>query len=201
MAYSSIKGGVGSSSNRFRLAKANQNYTTQYFKSGHASGDIRIQYLHDRFSSTGGGEVIRAVAEAYTTGCAAGATINAAHFTGRVGAAKTVAGALNAVRATLEVAGTTPTPGGTLAALQLDSSIVTGWTAGVNDAFVRVTNTGAGKLTKLFNFEDAVGNHDSTAAVVMESAAYAASDLVRAVKCIAGGEVFYLVGTTTAPKA
>jgi hypothetical protein len=140
------------------------------------------------------------VAEAYTTGAAAGATVNAIHATGRVGAAMTVSGALNAIRATLEVAGTTPTPGGTLSSLQLDSNIVTGWTAGANDAFIRVTNSGAGKLTKLLSFE-AVGAHDATTAVCMESAAYAASDLVRAVKCVAGGETFYLVGTTTAPKA
>lgn len=200
MAYTSVERGVGDANRRLTLSKASRNFTTQYFNSVHASGDIRIQYLHDRFSSTGGGEVVRAVAEAYATGAAAGATINAAHLTGRVGDGKTVSGALNALRATLEVAGSNPTPGGTLAAIQLDSNISTGWTAGTNDAFIRVTNTGAGKLTKLFNFE-AVGNHDSTAAVVVESAAYAASDLVRAVKCVAGGEVFYLIGTTTAPKA
>ena len=89
-------------------------------------------------------------------------------------AAKTVSGALNAVRATLEVAGTTPTPGGTLAALQLDSNIVTGSTISANSSFIRVTNSGAGALTNLFNFPAAgaasayltsvvVANHDTSA--------------------------------------
>ena len=95
MAYTSVIYGEGNASKRFKLSKANRNYTTQYFQSVHASGDIRIQYLHDRFTSTGGGEVIRAVAEGYGTGVAAGATLNAAHFTGRVGSG-TVSGALNA---------------------------------------------------------------------------------------------------------
>jgi hypothetical protein len=150
MAYSSVRNGVGSTGNRFRMSLANKNYTTQYFQNVHASGDIRAYYLHQRYASTGGGEVIRAVAEAYATGSAAGATINAAHFTGRVGAAKTISGALNAVRATLEVAGTTPTPGGTLAALQLDSNIVTGATLPATCSMARVTQSGATKIPNLF---------------------------------------------------
>lgn len=161
MAYTSVVKGVGSALRRFTLSIPNRNYTTQYFQSTHTTGDIRVQYLHNRYTAAGGGEVIRAVAEAYGTGVAAGGTVNAAHFTGRVGAAMTVSGALNAVRATLEVAGTTPTPGGTLAALQLDSNISTGWTPGLNDAFVRISNSGAGEVPYIFNIEAA-----STATVV-----------------------------------
>jgi hypothetical protein len=175
------------------------NFQRSYYKNA-GTGDTRVHYEDLYFNSTGGGEVIRARGIANGLLCASAGTINAAHFTGRVAAAKTVSGALNAVRATLEVAGTNPVPGGTLSALQLDSNIVTGWTPGANDAFARVTNSGAGKLTNLFSFE-AVGAHNATTDVCMESAAYAAGDLVRAVKCVAGGEVFYLVGTTTAPKA
>jgi len=156
MAYTSVNNGVGSSGNRFKLSKANRNYTTQYFQAQHSSGDIRGYYLHQRFTGVGGGEVIRAVAEAYVASSATGATINAAHFTGRVGSLSTatVSGALNAIRATLEVAGTTPTPGGRLAAIQLDSNIVTGATLGAKDAFIRVTDSGATQIQNFIYFED-----------------------------------------------
>jgi hypothetical protein len=197
--YGEVVGPNAGTSGRPKIASGAHNFERDYYQHT-ATGDVRAVYADLKFTGTGGGEVIRARGIANGLLCATGATINAIHATGRVEAAKTVSGSLNAIRATLEVAGTTPTPGGTLSALQLDSNIVTGWTAGPNDAFARVTNSGAGKLTNLFSFES-VGAHNATTTVCMESAAYAASDLVRAVKCVAGGETFYLVGTTTAPKA
>jgi hypothetical protein len=199
MAYTSVERGVGDSVRRLILSKANRNFTTQYFQSVHASGDIRIQYLHDRFTSTGGGEVYRGVAEAYGLLCAAGATINAAHFTGRVGTASTVSGALNAVRATLEVGGTTPTPGGTLAVLQLDSNVVTGATLGAKDAFMRVTNSGATPLANFINFEVAGDAAHNSGEMVIETAALAASDLTRLVRCKTAEGTLYLVATTHTP--
>jgi len=125
------------------------NFGRNYFRHHGASGDVRVHYEDLEFMGAGSGEVIRARGIANGLLCAAGGTINAAHFTGRVAAAKTVSGSLNALRATLEVAGTTPTPGGTLSALQVDSNIVTGWTKGPADSFIRVTNSGVGKLTNL----------------------------------------------------
>lgn len=200
MAYTSIKDGLASSARPYVLSKASRNFTTKYFKATHASGDIRISYVKQLFNSTGGGEIIRAVAAANGTGCAAGATINAAHFTGRVEAAKTVSGALNAVRATLEVAGTTPTPGGTLAAFQLDSNISTGWTAGANDAFMRVSNSGAGKITNLFNIEEAVGAAGAVTGLVCTDHAndIAANAFI---KCRINGTTYFLMATSTAPAA
>jgi hypothetical protein len=176
------------------------NFERIYSRHCGASGDVRFHYGDLEFTSTGSGEYLRARGVANTTGCAAGGTINAAHFTGRVASGATVSGALNAARCTLEVAGTTPTPGGTLAALQLDTNISTGWTA-PTAAFLRVTNSGAGKVTKFAIF-DALGNHDATDVVVMETAAsVAATDITRMVKCQNGSEVFYLYGGTQAPKA
>ncbi len=129
------------------------NFQRNYFR--HAgTGDVRAHYEDLDFTSTGAGETLRVRGIANGTLCATGGTINAIHATGRVAAAKTVSGALNAIRATLEVAGTTPTPGGTLAALQLDSNCVTGWVAGANDAFIRVTQSGAGTLDNFINFEE-----------------------------------------------
>lgn len=162
MAYTSVNNGVGSTARRFGMSKANRNYTTQYFQNSHSSGDIRAYYIHQRYTGVGGGEVYRPVAEAYGSGCAAGATINAIHATGRVGSSGTVSGALNAIRATLEVGGTTPTPGGTLSALQLDSNIAAGATIGSTSAFVRVSDSGtADLLINLLSMPVPSAKHDS----------------------------------------
>jgi hypothetical protein len=129
-------------------------FQRNYYRHTGASGDVRAHYEDLDFTSTGSGEVLRVRGIANGTGVATGGTVNAIHATGRVASGKTVSGALNAIRATLEVAGTTPTPGGTLAALQLDSNCSTGWTASANDAFIRVTQSGAGTLDNFINFEE-----------------------------------------------
>lgn len=181
---------------------ANHNFEECKYRSVVPTGyDVRGKYEDLEFTSTGGGEMLRIRGIANGLLCATGATINAAHFTGRIVAGATISGALNAARFTLEVAGTTPTPGGTLSAIQLDSNISTGWTA-PTAAFIRVSNTGAGKMTKLIHFDETVGAHDSTTSVVMETAAsVAATDITRMVKCSNGSETFYLYGGTQAPKA
>lgn len=141
---------IGNAS-RMPTANGAHNFQRNYYKSTSTSGDVRAHYEDLYFNSTGGGEVIRVRGIANSLLSATGQTINAIHATGRVAAAKTVSGALNAIRATLEIAGTTPTPGGTLAALQLDDNIVTGTTLGDTDAFVRVTHSGVAELVNLFN--------------------------------------------------
>jgi len=143
---------VGTST-RPLTANGSHIFKRDYFKHAGASGDVRGTYQDLDISSTGSGETLRLRGIASGTLVATGGTINALHATGRVASGGTVSGALNAIRATLEVAGTTPTPGGTLAALQLDSNIVTGWTASDNDAFIRVTQSGAGTLDNFINFE------------------------------------------------
>ncbi len=144
---------IGSSAHPVTAIGAH-NFGRSYYRHVGASGDVRALYADLDFTSTGSGEFLRLRAIANGTDVATAGTVNAAHLTGRVAAAKTVSGALNALRCTLEVAGTTPTPGGTLSALQLDSNIVTGWTQGSADSFCRVTDSGAGSLTNLFNFAD-----------------------------------------------
>lgn len=140
------------------------NFQRSYYDHLGATGDVRAHYedLYFNKAGAGGGEVLRVRGIANTTGVAVGATINAIHATGRVASGGTVSGALSGIRATLEVAGTTPTPGGTLAALQLDSNIVTGATMGANDAFVRVSNSGATNITNLLNIETAAGTESAT---------------------------------------
>jgi len=162
-------------STRMPTANGPHNFQRSYYKSAQSSGTgIRVHYEDLQFTGTIGGEVIRARGIANGLLCATLSTINAAHFTGRVEAAKTVSGALNAVRATLEVAGNAPTPGGTLAALQLDVNAVASTVWGNEDAYIRVTNTGSTGLTNLFNLPAAgaasaylsnfvVANHDTSA--------------------------------------
>lgn len=167
----------GTSSKPITTTVAN-NFGRVYTRHAGASGDVRTHYEDLEFTGAGSGEVIRARGIANGLLCATGGTINAIHATGRVAAAKTVSGALNAIRATLEVAGSTPTPGGTLAALQVESNIVTGWTAGNNDAFIRVSNTGAGKLTNLLNIEQAAAS-DTPTSLVSTHADHASTHLIK----------------------
>jgi hypothetical protein len=169
------------------------NFQRSYYKNAGAS-DTRVHYEDLYFDSTGGGEVIRARGIANGLLCATGGTINAAHFTGRVAAAKTVSGALNAVRATLEVAGTTPTPGGTLSCLQLDSNIVTGWVEGLNDAYIRVSMTGAGHLTNFLNFDGHAVGTDPDADLLSTHADHASTHLV---KCRMNGATVWLLATNS----
>jgi hypothetical protein len=174
------------------------NFQRSYYKNA-GTGDTRVHYEDLYFNSTGGGEVIRARGIANGLLCASAGTINAAHFTGRVAAAKTVSGALNAVRATLEVAGSSPTPGGTLAALQLDSNIITGATLGGRDAFIRVSNSGDTPFANFINFEVAGTAAHNSGEMVIETAALAASDLTRLVRCKSNEGTLYLVATTHTP--
>ena len=80
------------------------------------SGDTRLSYQKLTFTSTGSGEVVRGFAVVTGTGGATAGTINGAHFSMEVQGG-TISGAANAVRAT--VGGTTASPGGTLAAIQI----------------------------------------------------------------------------------
>jgi hypothetical protein len=164
------------------------------------SGDVRFSYKDLEFTGVGGGEVLRVRGIANGLLCATGATINAIHATGRVASGATVSGALNAIRATLEIAGTTPTPGGTLSALQLDVNASTGTVWGPADAMIRVSNSGSTEMPVFINFEVASGAHtDAATHMVVETAALAASDLTRVVRCRCDGADLWLVGTTHVP--
>lgn len=169
------------------------NFQRSYYDHLGTTGDVRAHYEDLYFSKagSGGGEVIRARGIANAAGVAVGATINGAHITGRVASGATVSGALSGIRATLEVAGTNPTPGGTLAALQVDSNIVTGATMGANDAFIRVSNSGNVGLTNLFNIESAAASNDHTA-LVSSNADTAATHII---KIRVNGATMHLLAT------
>ena len=181
---------VGSS---VRPASANgaHNFERSYYKHT-ATGDVRAHYEDLTFTGTGGGEVFRVRGIVNGLLCATGATINAIHATGRVEAAKTVSGELNAIRATLEVAGTTPTPGGTLAAIQVDSNIVTGATLGAATAFIKVTDSGATAITNLFNITQTIATDTPAGNIISTHADHASTHLV---KFSANGTDMWLLAT------
>jgi hypothetical protein len=112
------------------------------------SGDTRLGYSRLTFTSTGSGETFRAFSVVTGANAATGGTINGAHISTSVNTGGTISGAANALRATL--GGSSTTPGGTLAAIQVDSDIpnAVGW-AGAS--FLRFTNSGAGTIANLMN--------------------------------------------------
>ena len=174
------------------------NFQRSYYRSAQTSGvGIRAHYEDLEFTGTIGGEVIRARGIANGLLCATGSTINAAHFTGRVEAAKTVSGGLNAVRATLEIAGSTPSPGGTLSALQLDSNIVTGSLHPLNSsAFIRVTQTGVGLLDTLMLLPATEADGHNADVLSTAGVDKAATHYVR---IVLGTTPAWIMVTTTAP--
>ena len=144
-AFDSVQ--VGSSSVPISITSAGV-LNGAYATTSADSGDTRLSYNKLTFTSTGSGEVVRGFAVVTGTGGATAGTINGAHFSMEAQGG-TISGAANAVRAT--VGGTTASPGGTLAAIQLDSNFASGVTLPGSTAFARVTNTNTVKITNLLN--------------------------------------------------
>lgn len=173
------------------------NFQRSYYDHLGTTGDVRAHYEDLLFSKAGagGGETIRARGIANAAGVAVGATINAAHFTGRVVSGATVSGALNAVRATLETA--TTTPGGTLSALQLDSNLVGSSLHGLNStAFMRVTQSGSTDLGTLMILPAAEADGHSATVLCTAGVDKAATHYIR---IVAGSTPMWILATTTAP--
>lgn len=189
---------IGKSSTRCPSANGSHIFSRIYEKCTHVSGDVRGVYQDLIFNGQGGGETLRIRAIANALLVATGATVNAMHATMQVAAGKTISGAAHAIRATLEVAGTTPTPGGTLSALQVDSNISTGWTAGGKDAFISIANVGAGKLTNVLQVPTAAAK---TAYLTDPFVArHADPEATHGLKMVdAAGTVYWIMVTTDTP--
>ena len=162
------------------------NLSSFYGSTSATSGDTRLVYDKLTFTGAGGaGETLRAFSVVTAAGAAAGGTINGAHISASINGSGTIAGAANALRATL--GGTSTNPGGTLAAIQADSDFATGgtWT---NSSFIRFTNSGTGVIPNLFNVP---------AAMVVASVVAASSHTIKIVD--SAGTAYYLLASTTAP--
>ena len=114
-----------------------------YATTSATSGDTRLNFNRLTFTSTGSGETARFLTRVIGANGATGGTINGAHVSTSVNTGGTISGAANAIRAT--IGGTSTNPGGTLAALQLDSDFASGGTWS-NASFLRVTNSGTGEV-------------------------------------------------------
>lgn len=138
------------------------NVSSSYATTSATTGDTRLSYNKLTFTSTGSGETLRAYSVVTGAGAAAGGTINGAHISTSINGSGTISGAANALRVTL--GGTSTNPGGTIAALQVDSDFASGgtWT---NASFLRFTNSGTGTIANLMNVPAAmVGTNTQGAA-------------------------------------
>ena len=139
---------VGTSTNP--VVQSSAGNTTQLYVTATAdSGGVRGYYGRVNFTGASGGETLRA----FTTVAAAqgsGQTTNGAHISMSVNSGGSISGAGNALRATLGVAAGV-TPGGTLAAIQVDSDFPNTVTLPGSASFLRFTNSNTGTITNLMN--------------------------------------------------
>ena len=166
------------------------NISEAYATTSATTGDTRLSYNRLTFTSTGSGETFRALTRVTGANGATGGTINGAHISTSINTGGTISGAANAIRATIGAA--VATPGGTLAALQLDTDFASGTTLGAESAFIRVTDSGAGagKMTRLMNVATGTG---------LFTAATSSSTLAGGLKVrIAGTDYFLVVASAVA---
>jgi hypothetical protein len=142
---------------------ASGNLNQIYSRTTHTSGDFRGLYSRVEFAGAGAGETLRVLSRV-TAAQGAGQTTNGAHVSLSVNTGGTISGAGNALRATLGVA-TGVTPGGTLAAIQVDSDFPNTVTLPGSAAFLRFTNSNTGTMTNLMNVPAAMVATDVASAV------------------------------------
>lgn len=173
----------GTASNPISVTTAG-NVSSSYATTSATTGDTRLNYEKLTFTSTGSGETLRAFSVVTGAGAAAGGTINGAHISASINTGGTISGAANAVRAT--VGASVAAPGGTLAALQLDTDFASGTSVSADSAFIRVTDSGAGagKLTRLMNIGSGTG---------VFTAATSSSTLAGGIKIRIGSTDYFLV--------
>jgi hypothetical protein len=136
------------------------NVSSSYVTATNTTGDVRLNYSRLTFTSTGSGETARFLTRVTGANGATGGTINGAHISLSINGSGTISGAGNALRVTL--GGTSTNPGGTIAALQLDSDFATGgtWT---NASYIRCTNSGSGTIDTFAVLPDAMIAGESAA--------------------------------------
>lgn len=175
--------GSGTSTSPISVSTAG-NISSSYGTTSATTGDTRLVYDKLTFTSTGSGETFRAYSVVTGANAATAGTINGAHISMKVDTGGTISGAANALRAT--VGASVASPGGTLAALQLDTDFASGTTVSAASAFIRVSDSGAGagKLTRLMNIESGTG---------VFTAATSSSTLAGGIKVRIGSTDYFLV--------
>ena len=183
--------GGGTAADPITTATADKNFIDYRTESTATSGDSRAMYLRHYLSSTGSGEAIRAYATANATNCATGGTVNGIHASLSVAAAGSISGQGFAGRFTFDAAAATRTLNANCAALLVEDNIATGNTVPAGMALIRVTNTGAVPIKKLFRLP--------TVASAGLLAAHTTDAVTHSIRCVDdAGTVFYIMCTTTA---
>ena len=152
---SSQNGFIGGTSTDPITVTTAENISSFYGTTSATTGDTRLSYNRLTFTSTGSGETIRALTRVTGANAATGGTVNGAHISLSVNTGGSISGAGNGLRVTLGAAASV-TVGGTVAALQVDSDLGAGATLPGNASFIRVTNSGSGTISNLFNLPDAM---------------------------------------------
>ena len=158
----SLNGFISGTANDPVVVTTAGNVSSAYATASNTTGDVRLQYQRLEITSTGSGETGRWLTRVTGANAATGGTVNGGHISLSINSPGTVSGAGNALRVT--IGGTSTNPGGTLAALQLDSDFATGgtWT---NASYIRCTNSGTGAISTFAVLPDAMVAAQSSAAV------------------------------------
>jgi len=178
---------VGSSNDPIAITSAGV-LNGAYAVTSATSGDTRLNFNRLTFTSTGSGETARFLTRVTGANGATGGTINGAHISTSINGSGTISGAANALRAT--IGGTSTNPGGTLAALQLDSDFASGGTWS-NASFLRVTNSGTGE----------VGNFalmPAVSATGVFRAKVGSPVVTHTIPVVSGGTTYYIMVSTVA---
>jgi hypothetical protein len=186
----SLNGFVGGTASAPITVTTATNINSSYATSSATTGDTRLSYNRLTLTSTGSGETIRALTRVTGANAATGGTVNGAHISAAVLTGGTISGAANAIRAT--IGASVASPGGTLAALQLDTDFASATSLSADSAFIRVTDSGAGagKMTRLMNIATGTG---------LFTAATSSSTLAGGIKVrIAGADYFLVVASAVA---
>lgn len=162
----SLNGFISGSITEPIVATTAGNISSSYGTASNTTGDVRLSYNRLTFTSTGSGETIRALTRVTGANAATGGTVNGAHISLSVNAGGSISGAGNGMRVTLGAAAGV-TVGGTVAAIQVDSDVDTTAVLPSNASFIRITNSGSGTISNLFNLPDvmvqAIGGTATTA--------------------------------------
>lgn len=164
------------------------NVSSAYVTSSATTGDVRLNYSRLEVTSTGSGETGRWLTRVTGANAATGGTVNGGHISLSINGSGTVSGAGNALRVTL--GGSSTNPGGTLAALQLDSDFASGGTWS-NASFLRVTNSGTGTVGTFAVFPAAATTGVFRAAVGTPAATHT-------IPIKSGGTTYYIMVSTIA---
>jgi len=186
---SSANGFIGGTATNPISVTTAQNINSSYATSSATTGDTRLAYDKLTFTSTGSGETIRAFSVVTGTGGATAGTINGAHISMETQGG-TISGAANAIRATL--GGSTVSPGGTLAVIQLDTNFTANVSLPATAAFLRVSDSGTntGEVPLFANIE-------SGPAATIAPTASSVTTVAKVLKVMIGGTVYYVPAYST----